>query len=195
MNVCTVPAALPVDESQRSRPPRARLSCSCSRASVGVGVISLRPLAPWASALQGRGVPIYSINMRRKLLYPAGALRTWALMRALGPEVMVTFLFHASVLGAVVGRVAGRGADYHIRSQPAAGQFQLRTALPLGWPPAGCHYRKLPFRRPRASGPAYRSGRPVSRDPERHRGTGPGFPPRPERPQRKTLNPRRGSLK
>lgn len=73
------------------------------------GIISLRPLAPWASALQGRGVPIYSINMRRKFLDPTGALRAWSLVRALRPDVMVTFLFHASILGAVVGRFAGVG--------------------------------------------------------------------------------------
>jgi glycosyltransferase involved in cell wall biosynthesis len=130
MNVCTVPAPSPEDEVAASataaRPSVVFVITSLGRGGAEKqvteiahqlaargwlvkGIISLRPLGPWASALQHRGVPIYSINMRRKFLDPAAAVRTWAVVKALRPDVMVTFLFHASILGAVVGRAAGVG--------------------------------------------------------------------------------------
>jgi glycosyltransferase involved in cell wall biosynthesis len=71
------------------------------------GVISLRPLTPWAHELQAHGIPTYSLNMSRSWLDPIGLVRAWNLVRSLCPDVMVTFLFHASVFGAVVGRLAG----------------------------------------------------------------------------------------
>jgi glycosyltransferase involved in cell wall biosynthesis len=92
-----------------------------------VSVISPLPLVLHARWLEDRGVPVYSLDIRRKFLNPVAVFRMWTLVRRLRPDVMVTFLFHASVLGAVVGRAAGvRRIIASVRSQQMGGPGRER---------------------------------------------------------------------
>lgn len=69
-------------------------------------VISLLPPGPVAEKIQAEGLPVYSLYMASKL--DAWALwRLYGLLRRLDPVILHTFLFHANLLGRVVGRLAG----------------------------------------------------------------------------------------
>jgi glycosyltransferase involved in cell wall biosynthesis len=99
-----------------------------------ISVVSLLPLAPQARMLEAGGVPVYSLNVRNKLLNPAALFRMWALVREIRPQVMITFLFHASVLGAVVGRAAGvQRIVASVRSQRLGGRSRERLFRWSGW--------------------------------------------------------------
>jgi glycosyltransferase involved in cell wall biosynthesis len=90
-------------------------------------VISLLPPVLHARWLEDRGVPVHSLDIRSKLLNPVAVFRMWTLLRRLRPDVMVTFLFHASVFGAVVGRAAGvRRIIASVRNQRMGGPARER---------------------------------------------------------------------
>ena len=72
-----------------------------------VGIISLTPGGDWQTTLEARGLEVYSLGMRSPLSAPAALARATRLMRGLAPDVVVGFLFHGTMLGAVAARMAG----------------------------------------------------------------------------------------
>jgi glycosyltransferase involved in cell wall biosynthesis len=63
-----------------------------------VGVISMLPLEPPMSELEGRGIRTASLALRRGLPDPGGALRLRALLRVWEPDVLHAHMVHANLL-------------------------------------------------------------------------------------------------
>jgi len=68
-------------------------------------VISLLALGRHASELQRAGVEVESLEMTKGLGALSALARAIRLVRELRPDALVSFLFHANVLGRLVGRV------------------------------------------------------------------------------------------
>jgi len=102
------------------------------------GVISLLPLKDEADELREQGIPVFSLGMRSKLHAPVALVRAARLLRRLDPDVLLTFLFHASALGSLVGRVGGGPAVVSsLRSERFGGRtrevvFRLLSGLRHG---------------------------------------------------------------
>jgi len=91
------------------------------------GVISLRPVVDPQDDLHEGGVPLYSLDMDRN----AGSLmafgRARRLLLDLQPDLLVTFLFHACVMGSLISPLAGRPAVVSsIRSEKLGGRVRER---------------------------------------------------------------------
>lgn len=69
-------------------------------------VISLTSGGVVAGMIAGLGVPVHSLNMRRGIPDPLAVLRLHRLLRATRPHVLQTWLYHADLLGLLVGKVA-----------------------------------------------------------------------------------------
>lgn len=75
-----------------------------------VGVISLATPENWVNDLRRSGIPVYSLEMRPDRPDPRCVSRARRLLRELQPDILVTFLFHASLVGWVASRLTGVGA-------------------------------------------------------------------------------------
>ena len=69
-------------------------------------VISLTSGGIVAGMISGLGVPVHSLNMRRGIPDPLAVLRLHRLLRAARPQVLQTWLYHADLLGLLVGKLA-----------------------------------------------------------------------------------------
>lgn len=89
-------------------------------------VVSLMPLGPLADRLRGKGVPVESLDVRSVWSVPRGLRRWREILRRERPRLLVTFLFHANLLGRLACRkvdgcghvssvrVAERGVAWHL---------------------------------------------------------------------------------
>ena len=68
--------------------------------AAAMDVISMRPLGPLAEEIRALGVRVRSLNMRRGVPSLRAALELIAMLRRDRPEVLVTWLYHANLLGA-----------------------------------------------------------------------------------------------
>jgi glycosyltransferase involved in cell wall biosynthesis len=92
------------------------------------GIISLLPLTKRALEIELGGVPVHSVGIQRGRLNLFAVLRLWKLLRKLRPSVLITFLFHASILGSLVGRIAGVDRIIaSVRSQQMGGRRRERV--------------------------------------------------------------------
>jgi glycosyltransferase involved in cell wall biosynthesis len=102
------------------------------------GVISLVPAGDESEELLNRGIPVFSLGMRSKLHGVIALVRAVKLLRRLQPDVLLTFLFHASVLGSLAGNAAGVPAVVaSLRSERMGGRgrewfFRLLSGLRQG---------------------------------------------------------------
>ncbi len=99
------------------------------------GVVTLHsPGGPYG-IVEVPGLPHYSLEMRRKAEAPLAVARAVRLLPRLEPDVLVTFLFHASMVGAVAGRIAQvPGVLASVRSERLGGasrDFLFRATAPL----------------------------------------------------------------
>ncbi|HYH21849.1 MAG TPA: glycosyltransferase [Azospirillum sp.] len=70
-------------------------------------VISMTDGGSIATELSKSGVPILSLQMRRGVADPRGLTRLLQVLREEKPDVLQTWLYHADLMGAVAGRLAG----------------------------------------------------------------------------------------
>ncbi|HEY0833603.1 MAG TPA: glycosyltransferase [Azospirillum sp.] len=70
-------------------------------------VISMTDGGSIAGELSKSGVPILSLQMRRGVADPRGLTRLLHLLRQEKPDVLQTWLYHADLMGALAGRLAG----------------------------------------------------------------------------------------
>jgi glycosyltransferase involved in cell wall biosynthesis len=108
-------------------------------------VISMLPPGPMADALRGAGVPVHTLAMRRGIPNPVAAARLVRLLRRLRPRILQTWLYHADVIGILVGRLAGvrhivwnlRAADVDMGPYGAVSQWTRRIgSWTSSWPDA-----------------------------------------------------------
>ncbi|MGB5833707.1 MAG: glycosyltransferase [Thiohalocapsa sp.] len=68
-------------------------------------VVSLRPPGPIAERIEALGIPVASVCMQGSVPSPTDLSRLWRQMRALGPDLVHTWMYHADLLGGLVGRL------------------------------------------------------------------------------------------
>ena len=71
-----------------------------------VGVISLMPLEGYEKNLADAGIPTESLGMRRRSPNLSAIVRLARLLRDRRPAILTTFLYHANLLGRLVGRAS-----------------------------------------------------------------------------------------
>ena len=75
-----------------------------------IHVLSITDLGVMAPRLVAMGVPVEAIGMRRGHLSLPGFVRLVLRLRALAPDVVHTWMYHANILGGMAARLAGRSA-------------------------------------------------------------------------------------
>jgi glycosyltransferase involved in cell wall biosynthesis len=70
-------------------------------------VISLMDDGKYGTRLRGEGVPVHALGMDRGKSGIAALAKLWHLLRVEKPDVVQTWMYHADLLGGVVGRLAG----------------------------------------------------------------------------------------
>ncbi len=86
----------------------ARLVAGLDRARFRSTVVSLGAGGALAAEIAAAGVPVHSLGMRRGLGSAfAGILKLRRLLRAVRPDLLQTWLYHADFAGLIAGRLAG----------------------------------------------------------------------------------------
>ena len=85
----------------------ARLVERMDRARFPSTVTSLAAPGPVADRIRAAGVEVTTLDMRRGRPAPSALLRLAGRLRALRPDVLQTWLYHADLLGLAAGRLAG----------------------------------------------------------------------------------------
>jgi glycosyltransferase involved in cell wall biosynthesis len=73
-------------------------------------IISLMDSGLYGDHLNAMGIPVYSLNMSRGLVFFKGLLKLYRLIRSINPDVVQTWMYHADLAGGVVARLAGQRA-------------------------------------------------------------------------------------
>lgn len=100
-------------------------------------VVSLMDEGPLGASLTMRGVPVYTLGMRRGRPSLASVIRSLSLARRIAPDVVQTWLLHADLLGILVAPVARAPLVWNIRSSFHYGLNSLPSRLCArlsGWP-------------------------------------------------------------
>lgn len=85
-----------------------RVARALQRRGWDVRIVSLLPAEGLVAEVEAAGIPFTSLEMRRDgWPGPGPAFRLHAILRRERPDLLVTFMFHANVLGRIVGRAAG----------------------------------------------------------------------------------------
>lgn len=70
-------------------------------------VVSLGDEGVYGAKLRDQGVPVYCLEMPQGRVTPGGLIKLFRLIRDIRPNVVQTWMYHADVIGGVVGRFAG----------------------------------------------------------------------------------------
>ena len=70
-------------------------------------VISLMDEGKYGLLLRASGIPVHSLGMTRERLGLRVLVKLWRLLRLEKPDVIQTWMYHADLLGGVIGRLAG----------------------------------------------------------------------------------------
>lgn len=84
-----------------------KLVRSLDRSNYTPTVISLSTVGEVGKEIASLGVPIHSLNMTRGSLSFAAVFRLIAILRAVKPDIVHTWMYHADLLGGVVARCVG----------------------------------------------------------------------------------------
>jgi len=84
-----------------------RLLDRLDRSRFANSVVSLTSCGRQATRLTELGIPVTSLRMRHGVPGPMTAWRVWHAIRMARPDIVQTWLYHADLLGAVVGPAAG----------------------------------------------------------------------------------------
>ena len=70
-------------------------------------MVSLIDIGPTGRLIQDMGIPLYSLGMRRTIPSVRAVRKLWRFLRRERPDILWTWLYHADLLGSVVGKAAG----------------------------------------------------------------------------------------
>jgi glycosyltransferase involved in cell wall biosynthesis len=93
-----------------------RLVCNMDRSRFRNTVVTMTDLRPQRvpgllqSRLAEAEVPFYSLGMRRGVPSPLAAARFFCIVRKIRPHILQTWMYHADLLGLLVGKLAGVSA-------------------------------------------------------------------------------------
>ena len=95
----------------------ARLVEGMDRDRFASSVISLVEPGPVAARIRAGGVQVMTLGLRRGRPSASAVVRLAAMLRRLRPDVLQTWLYHADLLGLIVGRLTGvRRVVWNVRS-------------------------------------------------------------------------------
>ena len=80
--------------------------CAIDRKNTHI-VISMMDEGKYGSLLKDAGVKVYTLNMPRGKFTWSGIKKLWYLVRLIKPEVMQTWMYHANLIGGIIGKFAG----------------------------------------------------------------------------------------
>jgi glycosyltransferase involved in cell wall biosynthesis len=69
-------------------------------------VVSLTNVGSVGETIRAQGTPVYALGMSRSVPSVSAVWKFWRLMRSEQPEILQTWLYHADLLGLVVGKLA-----------------------------------------------------------------------------------------
>ncbi len=92
-------------------------------------VISLMDKGVYGAALEAHGVELHCLGMRRGWASPRALFKAITLIRRVKPDLVMTWLYHADLLGTVAARLAGvRRVVWNLRgSEMAFGHYAPTT--------------------------------------------------------------------
>lgn len=70
-------------------------------------VISMMNTGKYGPLLQEHGIKVYCLNMQQGRLSLKGIIKLYKLLRAIKPNVVQTWMYHADLIGGIVARIAG----------------------------------------------------------------------------------------
>lgn len=93
-------------------------------------VVSLTDTGYYGKSLEQRGVVVHCVNMRRGRIAIGGFVRLYRIIRAVRPDVVQTWMYHADLIGGVLARLSGiRSVVWCLRSNVNATENRLSTFL------------------------------------------------------------------
>src|SRR5262245_45573629 len=84
----------------------AKLLARTDRARFEHCVASLTNVGPVGEMIRDQGIPVYSLGMRRSVPSLSGLWKLLRLIRHEQPRILQTWLYHADLLGLLVGKLA-----------------------------------------------------------------------------------------
>ncbi|PWT76312.1 MAG: hypothetical protein C5B60_04225, partial [Chloroflexi bacterium] len=84
----------------------AKLLARSDRARFEHCVASLINVGHVGEMIRAQGIPVFSLGMRRSVPSLSGLVKLWRLIRAEQPQILQTWLYHADLLGLLVGKLA-----------------------------------------------------------------------------------------
>src|SRR5215204_2688894 len=69
-------------------------------------VVSLINIGPTGEIIRGQGIPVYSLGMKRSVPSISGLWKLWRVICVQQPQILQTWLYHADLLGLLVGKLA-----------------------------------------------------------------------------------------
>ena len=84
-----------------------RLLSTMDRDQVQNKVVSLTGLGPIAQRINEIGIPTYGLGLSKSAPNPVALIKLWRLLRSERPDVLQTWLYHADLVGTVLGRLGG----------------------------------------------------------------------------------------
>jgi glycosyltransferase involved in cell wall biosynthesis len=122
-----------------------RLVATMSASQVENTVLSLASGGPLAGRIAARGIRVVELGMRPGRFNAAAMVRLFRALRRLRPDVLQTWLYHADLIGLLVGPMARvpvivwniRCAELDLRDHPRSLRLLLRAlSWTSGWPAA-----------------------------------------------------------
>src|SRR5436309_12247656 len=85
-----------------------KLLAAEGNAELDSSVISLTTLGTMGPRIREMGVPVMALGMRANALDVVQTLHLAHLLEEINPDIIQTWMYHANLIGAVAGKIAGR---------------------------------------------------------------------------------------
>jgi len=111
-----------------------RLVSSPNQKDVQHTVISMMGSGVFGPEIEAKGVTLHTLGMRRGMPSPFAIWRLFGLLRSLKPDVLMTWLYHADLLGIIVGRLTNvRRIYWNLRCSDMSRDNQSWISMVKTW--------------------------------------------------------------
>jgi glycosyltransferase involved in cell wall biosynthesis len=109
-----------------------RMAVGMSERGWSVTIISLLPICDFVKTLKQAGVEYKTLNIKSFFSLFGSSIRLLKILRKIKPVVMVTFNYHANILGKVLGRLSGVSVIASIRNEFFGGVIREKLEQATG---------------------------------------------------------------